>query len=293
MKKIAVINDLSGFGKCSLVADIAVLSATGHAVYPVTTAVLTAQTGFPHWHCEPMTPMLPRYVEEWHAMGARFDAILVGFLLNEAQADEILAFLKAFRPKNGPVLLDPISADSGRIFDHVTPGLIEKLRLLADKADILTPNVSELCLLADAGMKAVLSLEGDELTEKLAELSKSLLNRPGKCVIVTGVPGAAEDPDGKEEKTIGNLIVTREGAELIRFPSVGASYSGTGDLFAAAVLGGYLNGKSFARSVHAAGDFILRAVRDAHAEKTDPREGAAFEAHLPMLRGHDLPGAGE
>ncbi len=288
MKKIAVVNDLSGFGKCSLVADISVLTAMGHSVYPVTTAVLTAQTGFARWHCEPMTQMLPRYTQEWRALGARFDAILVGFLMSEAQADEVLSFIKAFRPKNGPVLLDPISADSGRIFDHITPGLIEKLRTLAEKADILTPNVSELCLLADAGMKAVLSLSGDTLTEKLAELSRTLLNRPGKCVIVTGVPGTEPDPDSAdgaaERKTIGNLVVTEKGAELIRFPSIGTSYSGTGDLFAAAVLGGDLNGRDFAQSTHTAGEFILRAVRDAHAAGTDPREGAAFEAHLPMLR---------
>ena len=46
-KKIAVINDLSGFGRCSLTAAISVISAMGVQPCPLPTAILTAQTGYP------------------------------------------------------------------------------------------------------------------------------------------------------------------------------------------------------------------------------------------------------
>ena len=39
--KIAVINDLSGMGRCSLVASISVLSVLGQQVFPVPTAILS------------------------------------------------------------------------------------------------------------------------------------------------------------------------------------------------------------------------------------------------------------
>lgn len=39
MKKIAVINDLSGFGKCSLTAAIPVISAHGVQCCPLTTGI--------------------------------------------------------------------------------------------------------------------------------------------------------------------------------------------------------------------------------------------------------------
>ena len=39
-KKIAVINDLSGYGRCSLTVAIPVLSAMGHQCCPIPTAIL-------------------------------------------------------------------------------------------------------------------------------------------------------------------------------------------------------------------------------------------------------------
>ena len=49
-KKVAVINDLSGFGRCSLTAAISVLSAMGVQACPLPTAVLSAQTGYEDYH---------------------------------------------------------------------------------------------------------------------------------------------------------------------------------------------------------------------------------------------------
>ena len=46
MKKIAVLNDLSGLGKCSLTAAIPVISVMGVQACPLPTAVLSARQGF-------------------------------------------------------------------------------------------------------------------------------------------------------------------------------------------------------------------------------------------------------
>ena len=59
MKKVAVMNDLSGFGKCSLTAAIPVLSALGVQCCPLPSAVLTNQTGYPHYHYTDLSDMLP------------------------------------------------------------------------------------------------------------------------------------------------------------------------------------------------------------------------------------------
>ena len=50
-KKIAVINDLSGFGKCSLTAAVSAIAAMGVQPCPLPTAVLSAQTGYPSYYC--------------------------------------------------------------------------------------------------------------------------------------------------------------------------------------------------------------------------------------------------
>ena len=54
-KKVAVINDLSGFGRCSLTAAISVLSAMGGQARLLPTAVLSAQTGYEDYHCVSLT----------------------------------------------------------------------------------------------------------------------------------------------------------------------------------------------------------------------------------------------
>ena len=53
MMRVAAINDLSGLGKCSLVADISVFSAMGIGTCAVPTAVLSAQTGFSSYYLSP------------------------------------------------------------------------------------------------------------------------------------------------------------------------------------------------------------------------------------------------
>ena len=55
MKKVAVIQDMSSFGKCSLTAAMPVLSVMGVQAVPLPTAILTAQTGYSSFYCEDLT----------------------------------------------------------------------------------------------------------------------------------------------------------------------------------------------------------------------------------------------
>ena len=60
MKKIAVLNDLSGLGKCSLTAAIPVISVMGIQACPLPTAVLSCQTGFPSYFCDDYTDRMDK-----------------------------------------------------------------------------------------------------------------------------------------------------------------------------------------------------------------------------------------
>lgn len=77
-KKIAVINDLSGFGRCSLTAAISVISAMGIQACPLPTAILTAQTGYPHYYLDDYTDKMDIYRQEWLKMGQHFNGIYIG-----------------------------------------------------------------------------------------------------------------------------------------------------------------------------------------------------------------------
>ena len=63
--KIAVINDLSGMGRCSLTASIPMLNILGHQVFPVPTAILSNQTGYPKFSFFDFTNYMDEYISNW------------------------------------------------------------------------------------------------------------------------------------------------------------------------------------------------------------------------------------
>lgn len=108
MKKIAVINDLSGLGKCSLTAAIPVISVMGVQACPLPTAVLSNQTGYESYFCEDFTEHMEPYMEQWKKRGFFPDGIYTGFLSDDKQADRILKFMDAFAGKDTLILTDPV-----------------------------------------------------------------------------------------------------------------------------------------------------------------------------------------
>ena len=81
MKKIAVLNDLSGMGKCSLTAAIPVISVMGIQACPLPTAVLSAQTGFPSYYCDDYTDRMDILMDEWDYGRVEEDGFLSGWNL--------------------------------------------------------------------------------------------------------------------------------------------------------------------------------------------------------------------
>ena len=99
MKKVAVLNDLSGLGKCSLTAAIPVLSVMGVQACPLPTAVLSAQTGFSSYYYDDYTRHIEEIIKEWKKMDFRPDGIYTGFLAGDVQAERVLDFVKKFQKK--------------------------------------------------------------------------------------------------------------------------------------------------------------------------------------------------
>ncbi|MBR1893289.1 MAG: bifunctional hydroxymethylpyrimidine kinase/phosphomethylpyrimidine kinase [Lachnospiraceae bacterium] len=252
--KVAAINDMSGFGKCSLIADISVLSSMGIEVCPVPTAIFTAQTGFPSYHMRDMTDDIPFFTYEWKKMKENFDGILTGYMLNEKEADHVIEFVKNFYREDNILLVDPVMGDGGRGYSNFSQEFLKKIKELASMADILTPNLTELCFLAGGGARELVE-EKDEkrLISKVIELADTIGKKEQAAVIVTGLPLQGEGE-------IGNLVIIDGNAELVRSQSNEKSYSGTGDLFAASLLGNILNGKMIMQSVLLSAEFISKAI---------------------------------
>ncbi len=270
MKKIAVINDISGFGKCSLTVSLPILSAMGIECNPIPTAILSNQTGYKDFYSVDFTPHLPPYIDVWKKQNAQFDSILTGYLASEKQVDIILDFIEHFG-KNSLVFVDPVMADDGVLYDTYNEKLCEKVKMLTKKANIITPNLTELCILCGADYNEISNKNDIEIIVKLA---KSLLTETTKTVIVTGI---------KDGDDITNLIAYQNGVSVIKTPLLDGSYSGTGDIFSSVVCGSIVSGKTVTEAVNLATDFILKSILDTPTDLDYEPNGVNFQKHLGML----------
>ena len=289
-KKIAVINDLSGFGRCSLTAAVSVLAAMGVQPCPLPTAILSAQTGYPSYYYDDYTEKMDKIREEWEKMGASFGGIYTGFMSGCRQIRKTSEFLDSFHGGNTFFLADPVMGDNGEKFGFSTDEFQAGMKELVRRADLITPNLTELCLLAGADDGKLRELTGKAgaaviparrlVVTAAEELARDVMSIGPSEVVVTGIRFLDESSG---EERVGNLTVTEDRAVLCEQPYIGESYSGTGDLFASVIAGGKARGDALEDSVALAGRFIAAAVRDAVKNKIPRNEGVEYEKHLRML----------
>ena len=286
MKKIAVIQDLSGLGKCSLTAAIPVISVMGVQAVPLPTAVLSNQTGYPSYYCDDYTEHMEQIMTEWEKRKFSPDGIYTGFLADEEQADKILDFFQRFRTENTMVLVDSVMGDNGRAYGIYTEVLREKMLQLVGNAHVITPNLTEALLLlyGKEGMEkryaSLLELDGRKRLEQIGKIGEQLKKEYGlQAAVITGVESQAE----LCVHQMGNLVVENGHSSWCFAPKIGGSYSGTGDLFASVLSAGLVKEMSMMSCVELAVNFLSKAIAQTVQEGTDRNDGVCFEAYLGEL----------
>ena len=285
MKKIAVLNDLSGMGKCSLTAAIPVISVMGIQACPLPTAVLSAQTGFPSYYCDDYTDRMDMIMEEWKKMDFHPDGIYTGFLADALQADKAVAFIELFGRADTKILVDPVMGDNGEEYPIYTEELCEKMKMLVREATVITPNLTEALLLLYGTQRAhelwsELSFMDERKLLKFAEnTGKELAGEFETEVVITGI----DLPVKENCQEMGNLICKDGVPTWVSTVKEGGSYSGTGDLFASVLSAGMVKRMDTVDSVRKAVKFLSKGIHDAVIEGTDRNEGICFEKYLSEL----------
>ncbi|RHW37521.1 pyridoxamine kinase [Lysinibacillus yapensis] len=281
MKKVAVIQDLSSFGKCSLTAAIPVLSVMGVQACPLPTAILSAQTGYPSYFYEDFTSKMPYFIKEWSKLNVTFDGIYTGFVTGREQIEYIFRFLDEFRTEKSIVLVDPVMGDVGEVYTIFTDELLARMRELVKSADVITPNVTECCLLTGMSYEKLASYTNEHDFLKAVEESGNLLQQQtGSRVIITGVNPPIGDSN---QQQIGNMYLDESESFYSSTEYNGLSYSGTGDLFASVIMGSLMRGEDLQSSLTVARDFLSASIKDTSLEQVPGVEGVNFEKYLGML----------
>lgn len=276
-KKIAVINDLTGFGRCALTVAIPVISVMGLACCPVPTSILSNHTAFPSCFIDDYTDKMEPYINEWKKLGLVFDGIYSGFLGSREQIAIVKRFFQSFRKADTQIIIDPVMGDNGKPYRTYTVDMCQAMKELVCYGSIVTPNVTEACILTDTPYKEQWS------EAQLEALARKLVLMGPKKVVITGV----EMPDG----SIGNYCLEQPAGALSEQPAgrlltierAGKSRCGTGDLFASIIAADAVNGVALEASVRKAAAFVAKTIRAPEAEEIPLTDGVCFEYFLSEL----------
>lgn len=286
-KRILCIQDLSCVGRCSLAAVLPVLCACGHMACCLPTALLSTHTGgFGTPARAGQTAFCTEALAHYARLGLAFDGVYSGYLADDGQAAIVRG---AFAQNPGAFkLVDPVLGDGGKAYRFVTPALVEAMRALCAEADLITPNWTESALLLG------LAPDGGPLTEdnplpgdafvseaEAQDRALALAKAFGADVVLTG----AALPGGRRA----NVCARGGAARVLPYLPAPGQWPGTGDLFAAALLGRLLLDDGPENAVRTAAAFVRAAVQSAAAAGAPARFGVPFEPHLPALAKGDDP----
>lgn len=269
-KKIAVINDFSGFGRCSIAVALPIISTLKIQCCPLPTSIFSNHTGFDSFFFDDYTDKMPLYINEWKRLGLQFDGITSGFLGSKKQIEIVTQFFKDFKTKENIIIVDPVMGDYGKIYATYTKEMCEEMKKLVQYADIITPNITELCILTDTPYQEKWKIsELEKMTEELAEKG------PEK-IVVTGIV---------QKEFIANFCYEKgKSPKILRCHRVGTQRSGTGDVFSSIIAADAVNQVPFDKSVKKASNFIKKCILKSIEMDIPVTDGVCFEELLQTLK---------
>ena len=276
-KKIALINDFTGFGRCSVAVQLPVISQLGVQCCVLPTSVLSNHTGFPSYSFQDFTPYMREHIREWRKLGLKFRGICTGFLGSAEQIAVVSEFIDEFGGPDCIVMVDPVMGDEGHPYGTYTPERCERMAELTAKADIITPNITEVALLLDEPFTPRISPE--EIKGRLRRLSAM----GPQTVVATSVPLLEGGRDPGQNTSV--IAYERDEDRFWRIDCayIPAHYPGTGDTFSSVLTGSLIQGDSLSIALDRAVQFVTLGIRATFGQGLPSREGILLERILGSL----------
>lgn len=271
IKRIAAINDLSGGSRCSLTVALPIISALGIQCCVMPTAILSNHTGYDEFFFEDYTEQMNEFALNWKKMDLKFDCIYTGFLGSHKQIETVRDFIADFKTGITKVVVDPVMGDNGKIYSTYSDELCRDMKRLVSCADIVTPNITEACVLSET------DYNGETLPEeKLFEMAQKISSLGAKSVIITG---------HRAKSKVANFVYSDGTAKSFATSVVPKYFSGTGDVFASLIAALACLGFDVFKSTEIAANFVYRATSMSYALGLHVNDGICFEKLLGDLKG--------
>lgn len=269
--KIALINDISGFGRCSITVALPIISHMKIQCCPLPTSIFSNHTGFSDYFFDDYTNKMEDYISGWKKNNLKFNGILSGFLGSKEQIKIVENFINDFHSEDTLVIIDPVMGEDGMPYSTYTDDMCQEMKKLVKYADVLTPNLTEACILTDTAYTPDTFSPKDyfSLTYKLAE-------NGAKKIVITGID-LGDD--------IGNIVYEKGNKpKILKEKKVGNVRAGTGDIFSAIIAADAVHHVPFDKSVKKASRFVRDCIAITEAIDIPPTDGVCFEEILYKLK---------
>lgn len=271
-KSIVVFNDLSAFGGCSLVANISILTALGHTVHPIPTAVLSHQTSYGDYYMQDGYSTTKAIIEKLTQKKEQVDEVYSGFLGSSELLTDIINFAKISGAK---LIIDPVLADDGKLYDCFTNDNVELYKKALSFAYAITPNLTEACYLTDYSYDEIINITNKiEFFEKVSLIAKKLHGFGVNKVIITGV---------YFDKYLYTIFYNGDKLKIFKQKRLQGSFSGTGDLFSSLYLGYFAKGYADTVAIKKSLDFISKAIKHSRNNGGYNPQGIEFSKIMKNL----------
>lgn len=269
-KKIAVINDISGFGRCSITVALPIISHMKLQCCPLPTSIFSNHTGYEHYFFDDYTQKMREYIENWKLLGLEFEGIATGFLGSKEQIEIVEEFIREFRTERTKVIIDPVMGDNGVLYPTYTEEMRREMRKLVSYADILTPNLTECCFLTDTPYR-----ESGWSRKELFEMAEKLSGVGADKIVISGISMG---------EYLGNVVYETNGTKrIIRSKRIAQERAGTGDIFSSIIAADCVNQVDFTESVKKAVKFIKDCMVITSKREIPSEDGVCFEEILYQL----------
>ncbi len=268
-KKILTIQDISCVGQCSLTVALPILSACGLETCILPSAVLSTHTaGFSGFTFRDLTDDMPAIAAHWKKENIKFKAIYTGYLGSVKQVGYVKDILNTMGSDDCVRIVDPAMADNGKLYSIFNDEYVAAMRGLCASADILIPNITEACFLANVEYRETYD-EGyvKGLLDALSKLG-------AKTVVLTGV--------GYTPEKTGVIVYENGNIRYYEHDKISKGCHGTGDIYASAFTGALMRGKDILEAAKIAADYTVKCIINTQGD-ADHWYGAKFETALGDL----------
>ncbi len=249
------------YGHVGNSAAVFPLQRMGFEVWPLNTVHFSNHTGYGEWRGSVLAAEdvagIVRGIEDRDVLPG-CDAVLSGYMGDVSLGEVIVGAVARIKQHNPKAIYccDPVMGDAGRGF-FVRSGIPEFIKEVAvPAANIITPNQFELEFLT--------GVEIGDLEDALGAADRA--RRLGPETVLTTSLRRRDAAAG----TIEMLVVSEEGAWLVRTPMLALEVNGAGDATAALFLARLLRGETLARALSMTASAVHAVLEETH--RTGSRE---------------------